>query len=63
MNLCVFVVFDLRWMIGNQINSFAASLLCEKKETKVSRFVQSYVPDWLRQVARALGTLYLVLCT
>jgi len=26
------VVFDLRWMIGNQINSFAASLLCEKKE-------------------------------
>jgi len=35
MNLCVFVVFDLRWMIGNQINSFAAYLLCEKKKKKL----------------------------
>ncbi len=32
-------------------------------EKGVLRFVQSYVPDWLRQAARALGTLYLVLCT
>ena len=50
--------FDYRSGIGDQLLRGLPTL----REKGVLRFVQSYVPDWLRQAARALGALYLPAC-